>query len=75
MIITDPKENEIIINLLRVIAYDCNLYWNDENDIDKYSSDEYDNYLKLKKKLAYFMTEKEINEIDLMAILYKFKQI
>ena len=34
MIITDPKENEIIINLLRVIAYDCNLYWNDENDID-----------------------------------------
>jgi len=75
MIITDPKENEIIVNLLRVIAYDCNLYWNDENDIDKYSSDEYDNYLKLKKKLAYFMTEKEINEIDLMAILYKFKQI
>ncbi len=75
MIITDPKENEIIVNLLRVIAYDCNLYWNDENDIDKYSSDEYDNYLKLKKKLAYFMSEKEINEIDLMAILYKFKQI
>ncbi len=75
MIITDPKENEIIVNLLRVIAYDCNLYWNNENDIDKYSSDEYDNYLKLKKKLAYFMSEKEINEIDLMAILYKFKQI
>ena len=75
MIITDPKENEIIVNLLRVIAYDCNLYWNNENDIDKYSSDEYDNYLKLKKKLTYFMSEKEINEIDLMAILYKFKQI
>ena len=75
MIITDPKENEIIVNLLRVIAYDCNSYWNNENDIDKYSSNEYGNYLKLKKKLAYFMSEKEINEIDLMAILYKFKQI
>ena len=49
MIITDPKENEIIVNLLRVIAYDCNYYWTNENDIDKYSSDEYDNYLKLKK--------------------------
>jgi len=75
MIITDPKENEVIINLLKVVAYDCNLYWHDENDIDKYSSDEYENYLKLKEKLSYFMTEKEINEIDLMSILYKFKQI
>ena len=75
MIITDQKENEVIINLLKVVAYDCNLYWHDENDIDKYSSDEYENYLKLKEKLSYFMTEKEIKEIDLMKILYKFKQI
>tara|TARA_B110000467_G_C17949200_1_gene279047 strand:+ start:210 stop:434 length:225 start_codon:yes stop_codon:yes gene_type:complete len=74
MIITDPKENEIIVNLLRVLAYDCNLYWQNEDDIDE-DKKEYDNYLKLKEKLSYFMTEKEINEIDLMSILYKFKQI
>ena len=36
MIITDQKENEVIINLLKIVAYDCNLYWqNDENDVDK----------------------------------------
>ena len=74
MIITDPKENEIIVNLLRVLAYDCNLYWDSEDEID-YDKQEYDNYLKLKEKLSYFMTEKEINEIDLMSILYKFKKI
>ena len=74
MIITDPKENEIIVNLLRVLAYDCNLYWQNEDDIDE-DKKEYEEYIKLKEKLAYFMTEKEIKEIDLMKILYKFKQI
>tara|TARA_R110002074_G_scaffold345823_1_gene516209 strand:+ start:241 stop:465 length:225 start_codon:yes stop_codon:yes gene_type:complete len=74
MIITDQKENEIIVNLLRVIAYDCNLYWQNEDDIDE-DKKEYEEYIKLKEKLAYFMTEKEIKEIDLMKILYKFKQI
>ena len=74
MIITDQKENEVIINLLKVIAYDCNLYWQNEDDIDE-DKKEYEEYIKLKEKLAYFMTEKEIKEIDLMKILYKFKQI
>jgi len=74
MIITDQKESEIIVNLLKVIAYDCNLYWQNEDDIDK-DKKEYEEYIKLKEKLAYFMTEKEIKEIDLMKILYKFKQI
>lgn len=74
MIITDQKESEIIVNLLKVIAYDCNLYWQNEDDIDE-DKKEYEEYIKLKKKLAYFMTEKEIKEIDLMKILYKFKQI
>jgi hypothetical protein len=74
MIITDQKESEIIVNLLKVIAYDCNLYWQNEDDIDE-DKKEYEEYIKLKEKLAYFMTEKEIKEIDLMKILYKFKQI
>jgi len=74
MIITDQKESEVIVNLLKVIAYDCNLYWQNEDDIDE-DKKEYEEYIKIKEKLAYFMTEKEIKEIDLMKILYKFKQI
>ena len=75
MIITDPKENEVIINLLKIVANNCNLYWQDENDIDKYSSDEYENYLKLKDKLNLYMSEDDLKDIDLMKILYRFKQI
>jgi len=75
MIITDTKENEVIINLLKIVADDCNLYWQDENDIDKYSSDEYENYLKLKDKLNLYMSEDDLKDIDLMKILYRFKQI
>ena len=39
MIITDQKENEVIINLLKIVADNCNLYWQDENDIDTYWED------------------------------------
>ena len=34
MIITDEKETQIIINLLKIVADDCNLYWEDEKEID-----------------------------------------
>ena len=49
MIITDQKENEVIVNLLKIVADDCNLYWHDENDVDKHNGSEWENYLKLKE--------------------------
>ena len=74
MIITDEKENQIVINLLKIIADDCNLYWEDEKAID-YDKIQYENYLKLKEKLNLYMNTNELKNIDLMSILYKFKQI
>ncbi len=74
MIITDEKENQIIINLLKMVADDCNLYWENEKEID-HDKKEYESYLKLKEKLDYYMNTDELKNIDLMSILYKFKQI
>ena len=74
MIITDEKENQIIINLLKMVADDCNLYWKNEKEIDP-DKKEYESYLKLKEKLDYYMNTDELKNIDLMSILYKFKQI
>jgi|TARA_R110000787_G_scaffold140297_1_gene253845 hypothetical protein len=75
MIITDQKENEVIINLLKIVADDCNLYWHDENDVDKHNGTEWGNYLKLKDKLNLYMNEDDLKDVDLMKILYRFKQI
>ena len=74
MIITDKKETQIIINLLKIVADDCNLYWEDEKEIDP-DKKQYENYLKLKEKLNLYMNTNELKNIDLMSILYKFKQI
>ena len=74
MIITDEKETQIIINLLKIVADDCNLYWEDEKEIDS-DKKQYENYLKLKEKLNLYMNTNELKNIDLMSILYKFKQI
>ena len=76
MIITDQKENEVIINLLKIIADDCNLYWQDESQAeDDYEKNEYENYLKLKDKLNLYMNDDDLKDVDLMKILYRFKQI
>ena len=59
MIITDEKETQIIINLLKIVADDCNLYWEDEKEIDP-DKKQYENYLKLKEKLNLYMNTNEL---------------
>ena len=74
MIITDEKETQIIINLLKLVDDDCILYLEYEKEIDP-DKKQYENYLKLKEKLNLYMNTNELKNIDLMSILYKFKQI
>ena len=72
MVNMTDSEFAIVKAILKVVSEKCNLYWQNENEID-YDKKEYHNYIELKKDLEYHIELKRYKDVDLMKLLYELK--